>query len=93
LNIIFYSLLKHVYFKEIELFIKALINYIIKLEFFIVFKVIYFAVFKENNIKSGFKTAGLILYNPDEVISKLDIYLRISISGLLHLRTASTYNF
>ena len=63
------------YLKEIKLFIKALINYIMKLEFLITFKATHFIIFIENNIKSKFNIFNLILYNLDKVINKLDIYL------------------
>ena len=84
--------LKRIYLKEIELFIKVLINYIIKLEFFIAFKAIYFIIFTENNIKFKFNVFNLILYNLNEVINKLDIYFRILILNLLYPGTANSYN-
>ncbi|KAJ3571483.1 hypothetical protein NPX13_g5366 [Xylaria arbuscula] len=92
LDIALYSPLKRAYSKEIEQFIKASINHITKPEFFIAFKAAHFAIFKEENIKSGFRAAGLVPYNPDEVIRKLDVRLRTPTPGPSRPGTASTYN-
>jgi hypothetical protein len=47
-----------------------------KLEFFYGFREAFFASMTEKNIQSGFKGAGLIPYNPDIILSKLDVLLR-----------------
>jgi len=39
----YFSILKQVYDQEIKTFIKAYINYIIKIKFFLVFKTVYSA--------------------------------------------------
>jgi len=52
------------------------IIYISKLEFLYTFKKAFFTLITEKNIQGGFTGAGLILYNPKRVISKLDIYIR-----------------
>jgi len=92
LDIALYSPLKRAYSKEIELFIKASVNHITKQEFFIAFKAAHLAIFKEETIRSGFKAAGLIPHNPDEVISKLDVRLRTPTPISSRPGTASTYN-
>jgi hypothetical protein len=51
------------------------INYISKLEFFCVFREVFFISITEKNIQSGFAGASLIPYDPDRVISKLNIQL------------------
>jgi hypothetical protein len=53
--------LKYIYGDKINLFIRASINYIIKSEFFIAFKAAYDKVFTEENIKAGFREAGISL--------------------------------
>ncbi|KAI3393208.1 hypothetical protein diail_4576 [Diaporthe ilicicola] len=53
--IILFLLLKYIYNNKINLFIRISINYIIKLKFFIIFKVAYNKVFIEGNIKARFK--------------------------------------
>jgi hypothetical protein len=67
--------LKHAYGDEINLFIQASINYITKSKFFVVFKAAHDKVFIEENIKSGFRGAGISLWDPDSIISKLDVRL------------------
>lgn len=71
-----FSPLKRAYSKEIENLIRAHITHITKVEFFETFKAAFFASFSEGNIRSGFQGSGLVPYNPDTVISKLDVKLR-----------------
>jgi len=55
------------------------ITYISKLEFLYAFREAFFASITENNIQGGFTETGLIPHNPERVISKLNIYIRIPI--------------
>ena len=55
--------------------IKAYINHIIKTEFFIVFKAIYLNITRPENIQTGFRDTGLIPYDPQVILSKLDVKL------------------
>lgn len=71
-----FSPLKRAYGQEINAFIKAHINHITKVEFLIAFKAAYNATMTENNVKGGFRGAGLVPFDPQAVISKLDIKLR-----------------
>jgi hypothetical protein len=71
-----FSVLKRAYGKEIEAFIKAHINHITKTEFFIAFKTAHFDTMTPENIKAGFRGAGLVPYDPEAVLSKLDIRVR-----------------
>jgi hypothetical protein len=68
--------LKRAYGREINAFIKAHINHITKVEFLIAFKAAYKASMIESNIKGGFRGAGLVPFDPQAVISKLDVKLR-----------------
>jgi len=52
------------------------ITYISKLEFLYSFKKAFFASITEKNIQGGFTGAGLIPYDPERVISKLDMRIR-----------------
>jgi len=52
------------------------INYVSKLEFLCGFREAFFASLMEKNICGGFVGAGLILYDLERVLSKLDIKLR-----------------
>ena len=52
------------------------INHVSKLEFLYGFRKAFFTSMTEKNIQGGFVGAGLIPYDPERVISKLDIKLR-----------------
>jgi hypothetical protein len=71
-----YSVLKRMYSREIEVFIKAAITHITKLEFFVAFKAAHDKTMTPENVQAGFRGAGLVPFNPQAVISKLDIKLR-----------------
>ncbi len=71
-----FSVLKRIYGRQIEGFIKAHINHISKTEFLIAFKTAYFQSITVQNVKAGFRGAGLIPFDPQAVISKLDVKLR-----------------
>jgi hypothetical protein len=68
--------LKYLYGKELEAFIKAHINHITKVEFFIAFKAAHTNTMTAENIRAGFRGTGLVPYDPQAVLSKLDIKLR-----------------
>jgi hypothetical protein len=68
--------LKKAYGREIEHFVRAHINHITKVEFFLAFKAAHFAAMTESNSKGGFRGAGLVPFDPEAVISKLDVKLR-----------------
>ena len=71
-----YSVLKKMYGAEIEHFIKARITHITKPEFFLAFKAAFRRTFTKENALGGFRGAGLIPYDPQTVLSKLDVKLR-----------------
>ena len=71
-----FSVLKRAYGRQIETYIKAHINHITKVEFFIAFKAAYLQSITTENAKAGFRGAGLIPFNPQAVISKLDVKLQ-----------------
>jgi hypothetical protein len=76
LDIRCFSPLKQTYDRQIEGFIKAYINHITKIEFFIAFKAAYIQVVSVENAQAGFRGAGLIPHDPQAVISKLDVKLQ-----------------
>jgi hypothetical protein len=51
------------------------INHITKLEFLCGFRKAFFVSMIEKAICSGFAGAGLVLYDPERVLSKLDVQL------------------
>jgi len=59
------------------------INYISKLEFLCSFREAFFTSITERNIQGGFAGAGLIPFDPERVLSKLDVKLRILIPPTL----------
>ena len=63
------------------------ITYISKLEFLCVFKEAFFTLITENNIRGGFTGAGLVPYDLERVISKLDISIRTLTPLALSLTT------
>ena len=76
----YFNILKQSYSRQFKVFIKVYINHIIKTEFFIVFKAVYFIIITISNIQGGFRGAGLMPYNPQVVLSKFDIKLQTLIS-------------
>ena len=75
LNVGCFRPLKQAYGHQIEGFIKAHIKHITKVEFFIAFKEAYQQSITVLNGKAGFRGAGLIPFDPQAVISKLDVKL------------------
>ena len=75
----YFSNLKCLYNNQIDRFIKIYINYILKIEFFIIFKIIYKKSIIFQNIKSKFQKINLILFNFEIILLKLNIRIYISI--------------
>ena len=71
-----FSILKRMYGRQIKTFIKAYINYITKVEFFLAFHTAYKQSIITQNAKARFRRAGLVPCDPQTVISKLDVKLR-----------------
>jgi len=63
------------------------INYISKLKFLYAFRKAFFASITERNIQGGFAGAGLIPFDLERVLSKLDIKLRTLIPPTSRPRT------
>ena len=68
--------LKTAYGRQIENYMRRYINHITKLEFLPAFKEAWKATFTKENICGGFRGAGLVPYDPEHVISNLDIKLQ-----------------
>jgi hypothetical protein len=71
-----FSVLKRMYGRQIETFIKAHVNHITKVEFFLAFHAAYNQSITTQNAKAGFRGAGLVPFDPQAVLSKLDVKLR-----------------
>ncbi len=78
--------LKQSYGREIEKYMRLGINHIQKEDFFTAFRNAFFASFGEGNVREGFRGAGLVLFNPETVISQLNIKFRTP-SPAKNLRT------
>ncbi|KFZ00288.1 hypothetical protein V498_00179, partial [Pseudogymnoascus sp. VKM F-4517 (FW-2822)] len=76
LDVSCFALLKLLYGKQIETFVQNRLNYITKLKFLSAFKEAFKATFTEQNIKSGFRATGLVPYEPQNVLSHLNLCLR-----------------
>jgi hypothetical protein len=76
LDVVPYSLLKRYYGDGISLLARSSIYYIDKETFLPAFKAAFEKTFTQENICAGFRGAGLVPYNPDAVLSKLDVRLR-----------------
>jgi hypothetical protein len=75
LDVSCFSPLKTSYGRQIENLIRLRINHITKLEFLPAFKEAFKVAFSEQNIRSGFWATGLVPYDPENVISHLDLKL------------------
>ncbi len=67
------------YSKELEFYIRVGIDYIIKIEFFIAFYIVYNSIIILINALRGFRGISLMLFDLQVVILKFDIKLRTSI--------------
>jgi hypothetical protein len=68
--------LKKAYGRDIEYLIRCTITHISKTEFLSAFYAAFQSTFTESNIRGGFRGTGLAPFNPENVISKLDVQLR-----------------
>jgi hypothetical protein len=76
LDVSCFSPLKHAYKQEIQKQIALGINYIDKNEFLTIYSRVRTAALSEGNIKSSFRAIGLILYNPEQVLSRLNTQIK-----------------
>lgn len=70
-----FSPLKRAYGRQIEDFMRYGINHITKTEFLPAFKAAFDASISPANIRGAFRGSGLIPFNPEAVISTLDVRL------------------
>jgi hypothetical protein len=74
--------LKRAYSQEIEHLIHCQINHITKEDFLPAFTTAYNKAITIDNICGAFRGIGLIPFNPDTIISKLDVHIRTPSPGL-----------
>ena len=75
-----FAVLKRAYSRIVETKMRLAINHIDKLDFLEAYPHARLEAYKSNTIKNSFAAAELVPYNPDCVISKLDIRLCMPIS-------------
>jgi hypothetical protein len=68
--------LKQAYGSQIQQMMKSYIHHVTKLEFLPAFKTAFHQAITASNVQAGFRGAGLYPFNPDAVLSKLDIRLK-----------------
>jgi hypothetical protein len=76
LDVACFLLLKRLYSDAILALARSCIYYINKQTFLPAFKAAFKKTFTVENICAGFRGAGLVLYNPEAVLLKLNIRLR-----------------
>jgi hypothetical protein len=76
LDIACFAPLKRSYGDGIAALARSHIHHISKETFLPAFKAAYDLTFTEENARAGFRGAGLVPFNPDAVLSKLDVRLR-----------------
>ena len=75
LDVACFLLLKRAYGAEISDLIRSHINYITKIEFLPAYYAAHQRLIIKENICAGFQAAGLVLYNPEAVLLRLDVKL------------------
>jgi hypothetical protein len=76
LNVGCFSPLKRAYGDEISGLARSYINYVDKATFLPAFRAAFERSITEANIQASFRGAGIVPYNPEAVLSRLDINLR-----------------
>ena len=76
LDVSCFSPLKQAYGRQIEDMMRTRITHITKVDFFAAFYAAFQTSMIERNIQGGFRGAGLVPFNLEFVISKLDVKLR-----------------
>lgn len=76
LDVACFALLKRSYSDGISALVCNYIYYISKETFLLAFKAAYEQIFTKENARVEFRGAGLVLFNLDAVLSKLDVRLR-----------------
>ena len=68
--------LKQAYGRQVESLMRSQISHVTKQEFLSCFKLAFDASFTSSNVQGGFRGAGLVPFDPERVISALDVKLR-----------------
>ena len=71
-----FSVLKQLYRQQIERLIQNKVNYIDKQYFLEVYNTAYIETINQSNIYSSFAATGVVLYNPERILAKLNTQLQ-----------------
>jgi len=71
-----FSPLKKAYGRQVENLMRSHVNHITKVEFLPCFKAAFDTSITKSNILGSFRGAGLVPFNPEAVLSKLEVRLR-----------------
>lgn len=71
-----FSSMKTAYGRQVENLMRSHINHITKIEFLPCFKAAFFESITKSNIEGSFRGAGLVPFDPEAVLSKLEVQLR-----------------
>ena len=86
-----FSLLKQAYSQQVKQLMQHQISHITKVNFLLAFKKAFNQVITKLNIRASFRGAGLVPYNLQEVLLKLDIKLcTLTLLALLELQELKT---
>jgi hypothetical protein len=69
--------LKKAYGDQIQQLMKCFVHHITKLEFLLAFKAAFLQALRAENIQGGFQGSSLVPFNPEAVLLKLNIRLKI----------------
>ena len=84
LDVKLYSFLKPAYNHQINLSIQTSINHITKTKFFIVYLATHNTIFIKKNIKTKFKSTGILPWDLNFIIFKLNIHFHTPTFPSLH---------
>jgi hypothetical protein len=76
LDVSCFSPLKQAYRKQVEKKMGLGINHIDKDEFLTIYSSVHTEALNEKNIQSGFRATGLVPYDPEQVLSRLNIQMK-----------------
>jgi hypothetical protein len=76
LNVSYFTPLKRSYGSAVKQYIRVGVNYIDKVDFLRAYYTARIAAITTSTIRSGFVATGLVLYDPDRVLTKLCTQLR-----------------
>jgi hypothetical protein len=72
LDVSCFAVLKRLYGRQIEELMRRGVNYIDKSDFLMAYLIVRKETFSPENARSGFSATGILPYDPDRVLAKLN---------------------